>query len=140
MSQVRLSQEGVQVDERFVLQGEQVVLDRETHCMWQRGASAERMVWKDGFAYIDHLNQSCFAGYADWRYPSKDELASLITTEEDRHSGLYVSSLFGNQRCCWTSTEMQHHRSCYVDFYYGGMYIVEGNYANYPVRAVRTHQ
>lgn len=128
------------MDERFVLQGEQTVLDRETRLMWQRGASEERMVWKDGFAYIEQLNRGHFAGYADWRYPSKEELASLIAMEEDRRTGLYLNPLFGKQRCCWSSTEASHHRACYADFYYGDIYIIEGNYANYPVRAVRTHE
>lgn len=128
------------MDERFELRGNQVVFDRQTGLSWQRDASQDRMVWKDGFAYIDGLNQSRFAGYDDWRYPSKDELASLILSEEDRHSGLYVGSLFGKQRNCWTSTSTGHHRAAYVDFYYGDAYIIEENYANHFVRAVRAEQ
>ena len=128
------------MNDRFIVQGELTVKDQETDLMWQRGASTDRMVWKDGFAYIDRLNQTQYGGYGDWRYPTKDELASLISLEEDRRSGLYVSPLFGNQRCCWTSTEMDHHRACYIDFYYGDLYVIEENYANHFVRAVRTQQ
>jgi hypothetical protein len=128
------------VSDRFVVTGELAVVDQETSLMWQRKASADRMVWKDGFAYVDFLNQTLFGGYSDWRYPSKDELATLIFREEDRSSGLFLNPLFGNQRCCWTSTERDHHRACYVDFYYGDVYVIEGNYANHFVRAVRTEQ
>jgi hypothetical protein len=32
----------------------------------------------------------------------------------------------------------KHHRACYADFYYGDVYIVEENYANHFVRAVRS--
>jgi hypothetical protein len=125
------------MEERFELQGNQLVLDRETGLLWQREASEERMVWNDGFAYIDRLNAMQFAGHADWRCPTREELSTIILSEEDRRTGLYVSPLFGNQRNCWSSTEAEHHRVCYADFYYGDIYLMEANYANYFVRAVR---
>jgi len=125
------------MNDRFVLKKDFVVLDRETDLMWQREASEDRMVWKDGFAYVERLNQDRFAGYDDWYYPSKDEMATLILPEEDRQTGLYISSLFGSQRNCWTSTEAEHHRACYVDFYYGDVYVIEENYANHFIRAAR---
>jgi len=128
------------VNNRFAVRGELIVEDQETRLMWQRAASADRMVWKDGFVYVDRLNQNHYGGYGDWRYPTQDELATLISREEDRRSGLYLDPLFENQRCCWTSTERDHHRACYVDFYYGDLYVIEGNYANHFVRAVRTPQ
>ncbi|MEM5788185.1 MAG: hypothetical protein AAGU11_12770, partial [Syntrophobacteraceae bacterium] len=68
----------------------------------------------------------------------KDELASLIEPEEDRKSGLFIDPAFETQRNCWSSTEEDHHQVCYADFYYGDMYLVEENYANYFVRGVRT--
>jgi serine/threonine-protein kinase len=126
------------MSDRFVLEGDTVVLDRETGFMWQRAASGDRMVWKDGFAYVDQLNRGNFAGFGDWRYPTKDEMATLIQPQEERRTGLYVSPLFGGERNCWTSTEGGHHRACYVDFYYGDVYLIEENYANHFVRAVRT--
>lgn len=128
------------MNDRFVIRGELAVVDQETRLMWQRAASTDRIVWKDGFAYVDLLNQTQYGGYSDWRYPTKDELATLISPEEDRSSGLFLHPLFENQRCCWTATERDHHRACYVDFYYGDIYVIEGNYANHFVRAVRTEQ
>jgi serine/threonine-protein kinase len=128
------------MDERYELKGNQVVFDRQTGLVWHRDASGDRMVWKDGFAYIEGLNQSRFGGHDDWRYPSKDELVSLILPEEDRLSGLFVDPVFGKQRNCWTSTSAGHHRAIYVDFYYGDAYIIEENYANHFVRAVRAQQ
>jgi hypothetical protein len=125
------------MSERFVFQGDALVVDNETGFVWQRGGSEDRMVWKDGFAYIEKLNQTGFGGYNDWRYPTKDEIAGLILAEEDRRTGLYVNPVFGPQRNCWTSTEVEGHRACYVDFYYGDVYLVEENYANYFIRAVR---
>lgn len=126
------------MSDRFVLRGNLLVFDRETRLIWQRDASEDRMVWKDGIAYIEQLNQNQFAGFNDWHYPTKDELANLILPEEDRNSGLYISPLFSSQRNCWSSTEADHHRACYADFYYGDIYLIEENYANHFVRAVRT--
>ena len=128
------------MERRFVLQGDSVVLDRQTGLAWQRGASADRMVWKGGFEFIDRINGGKYAGFSDWRYPTKEELETLIIPEEDRNTGLYVDSLFGQQRNCWTSTEADHHRACYVDFYYGDVYLIEENYANHFIRAVRAAQ
>lgn len=128
------------MSDRFIVQGEGTVADQQTRLMWQRGASVDRMVWKEGFAYVDQLNREFYGGYGDWRYPTKEELATLISREEDRRRGLFLSPLFGNQRCCWTGSEMDHHRACYVDFYYGDLYVIEGNYANHFVRAVRSQQ
>lgn len=126
------------MSERFVPQGELVVVDRETGLMWQRGVSSDRMVWHDGFAYIEKLNRENFAGYRDWRFPTKEEMASLLLPEEDRHTGTYTSPLFGSQRCFWTATQAGHHKACYVDFYYGGVYVFDENYANHFMRAVRS--
>lgn len=126
--------------QRFMSHGDEVVLDNQTGLLWQRGGSEDRMVWKDGFRYIDELNRKRFAGYSDWRYPSKDELSSLVLPEEDRRTGLFVDPAFGTQRNCWSSTEAEDHRACYVDFYYGDVYLVQENYANYFIRAVRDGQ
>lgn len=127
------------MEDRFSLKGDLVVVDRETGLIWQRAASEDRMVWKDGFSYIDWLNESKYAGFSDWRYPTKDELQTLIVPEEDRMSGLYIDPMFGNQRNCWSASEAEHHRACYADFYYGDMYIIEENYANHFIRAVRSN-
>ncbi len=115
-----------------------VVLDAKTGLMWQRSASADRLVWKDGFSYIENLNAQKFGGHSDWRYPTRDELATLILSEEDRRSGLYIDPAFEKQRNCWSSTQADKHQACYADFYYGDMYLVEENYANFHVRAVRS--
>ena len=57
------------MSERFVVQGESVIVDRDTGLMWQRVPSQDRMVWKEGFGYVETLNKESFGGYRDWRYP-----------------------------------------------------------------------
>ena len=78
------------MEQRFILEKDNVVLDKQTGLMWQRSASNDRIVWKGGFDYIDKLNTENFAGYNDWRYPTKDELATIIVAEENRTTGLYI--------------------------------------------------
>ncbi|MGA2403118.1 MAG: DUF1566 domain-containing protein, partial [Syntrophobacteraceae bacterium] len=102
------------MEERFILEKDNVVLDVQTGLMWQRGASADRIVWKDGFVYIDKLNTENFAGYNDWRYPTKDELATIIVAEENRTTGLYIDPAFEKQRNCWSSTQCEDHQACYA--------------------------
>jgi serine/threonine-protein kinase len=125
---------------RFVCRGDYTIVDRKTGLEWQRLPSQDPMVWKEGFNFIENLNKNRFGGYSDWRYPSKEELSTLILPEEDRTSGLFINKVFGAQRNFWSSTELDHdhHRAAYADFYYGDMYTLEENYANYYVRAVRT--
>ena len=69
--------------------------------------------------------------------PTKEELATLIRPEENRLTGLYIDPAFDKQRNCWSSTTGNHHQVCYADFYYGDLYLIEENYANHFVRAVR---
>lgn len=123
--------------ERFFVKKDLIVVDRETGLMWQREASTDPVVWKEGVTYIAEINASEFGGFSDWRYPTKDELTTIITQRENRETGLFIDSSFGKQRCCWTSTEGDQHQAVYADFYYGDLYLVQGNYANYYIRAVR---
>lgn len=130
----------VEEEKRFIIvpEANMVVVDSKTGLMWQRGASDNRMVWKDGFSYVEDLNSQKFGGYNDWRYPTKEDLATLILAEENRRTGLFIDAAFGRERNCWSSTQGDHHQACYADFYYGDMYVVEENYANFHVRAVRS--
>ncbi len=122
---------------RFTVLKDIIVVDRHTGLMWQKEASPDRLMWPEGFAYIDRLNAVAWAGYDDWRYPTQEELATLLIPEENQSTGLYIDPAFGSQRCVWSSTEAEHHRAVYADFYYGDLYVVEQKYANHFVRAVR---
>ncbi len=125
---------------RFVRQGDYTVVDGETGLEWQLRPSDDPMVWKDGVAYVETLNKNRFGGHSDWRLPSTNELKSLIAPEEDGTTGLFVDKIFGFQKCFWTGTETDHqrHRAAYADFYYGDMYVMEENYADFYIRAVRS--
>ena len=129
---------------RFVQKGDLVVLDRETGLAWQRGASPDKMEWDYGFDYVKQLNESKFAGYDDWRYPTAEELKSLILDEETIETRLYLDPLFQATDGCWSQDEHGHHHGhhfvIFADFYYGDLYVFQHNYVNYFVRAVRNYE
>lgn len=58
-----------------------VVLDKETKLMWTRDAGVSGgsiRTMDDALKFIDQLNEHKYAGYCDWRLPSKEELLTLI--------------------------------------------------------------
>ena len=121
---------------RFADNGDDTVVDTKTGLTWQRKPAPERMTWPEAQRYIQQLNENRFAGYADWRLPQNEELASLFLPEENSRR-LYLDPVFGPYRCFWSATTRDHHTACYVDFFYKGIYRFPDNYVNHWVRAVR---
>ena len=121
---------------RFINNGDGTVTDGETNLVWQKDPAPERITWPEAQEYIDQLNDEGFAGYNDWRLPAKEELLTLMLSEETSKR-LYLDPIFGSQRCFWSSSTKEHHVACYVDYYYGGVYQFPENYVNHSVRAVR---
>jgi len=82
---------------RFVDNRNGTITDNETLLMWQKSGTREMVSWKKAPEYIDRLNNRKFAGYADWRLPTLEE---LLTLTEPRHSrqGLYISSFFSQKQ------------------------------------------
>ena len=52
--------------------------DAATGLMWQKEGSDESVTWVGTKEYAESLNREHFAGYADWRIPTAEELASLL--------------------------------------------------------------
>jgi hypothetical protein len=124
------------MEARFVENGDGTVTDTETGLMWQRDPAPERMTWPEAQRYIQQLNESRFAGYADWRLPENEALVSLFLPEENSRR-LYLDPVFGPHRCFWSGTTRGRHSACYVDFFYKGIYRFPETYVNHWVRAVR---
>lgn len=62
---------------------DQTALDQGTGLVWTRHANmpGKQLFWKgDGnvYSFIQKMNKENFAGYADWRVPTRDEMAGLI--------------------------------------------------------------
>ncbi len=67
--------------ERFVDNGDETVSDRKTGLMWKKTDSMidlkKWVNYQDSVDYVRELKEKRFAGYDDWRLPTKDEMYSL---------------------------------------------------------------
>ena len=67
--------------QRFVDNGDETVSDRKTGLMWKKtDTMIDLKKWvnyQDSVDYVRELKEKRFAGYDDWRLPTKDEMCSL---------------------------------------------------------------
>ncbi len=67
--------------ERFFDNGDETVSDRKTGLMWKKtDTMSDLKKWvnyQDSVDYVRELKEKRFAGYDDWRLPTKDEMYSL---------------------------------------------------------------
>ncbi len=67
--------------ERFVDNGDETVSDCKTGLMWKKTDSMidlkKWVNYQDSVDYVRELKEKRFAGYNDWRLPTKDEMYSL---------------------------------------------------------------
>lgn len=68
------------------------LLHKEKKLMWAKDANItdETMNWKDTSKFIENLNEQKYAGYSDWRLPSKEELETLLDFAKSRVYSLYT--------------------------------------------------
>ncbi|GAB4293299.1 MAG: hypothetical protein Fur0034_00270 [Desulfuromonadia bacterium] len=62
---------------------EKTVVDQNTSLVWARNANlpGKQLIWRGDdnvYEYVKRLNETNYAGYSDWRVPTKDELGLLI--------------------------------------------------------------
>ncbi len=74
--------------------GDGTVRDAATGRMWQRYGSEYPLSWQEAHEYVAMLNETAFAGHADWRMPTVEEL-STIMEEPPMLGGHCVASVFG---------------------------------------------
>jgi len=68
--------------EPLVDNGDGTITDPNTGLMWKKKDAwldkKRFFMWADHFAYVEEVNKAKFAGYDDWRIPSKAEAATLV--------------------------------------------------------------
>ena len=80
------------------------VTDDATGLMWQKSGSTGNLDRKGAKKYIKELNRQGFAGYSDWRMPTVEELASLLSRKKT--NGVHLAPEFDNKNSrCWTADE-----------------------------------
>jgi len=78
------------------LEGADVIIDRSTGLMWQKGCSGGGDQPPKAAEYVAELNRKRFAGLSDWRVPTMEELATLTEPVANDKTG-FVSEVF--ERC-----------------------------------------
>jgi len=105
-------------DPRYVDNGDGTVSDLSQGLMWKQEDSYQElkqwMNWKMAEDYIAELNKNKFAGHADWRLPSRDELASLYDEKKSipwkyywTVNQVHMDPIFGYTSCCFWSSEVK---------------------------------
>lgn len=110
------------------LGGDAVVIDYATCLMWKQSASPGTMTWYEAPGYAGLLNEQRYAGYADWRLPTIEELASLMEPRKGG-GGAHLDSVFdlgpGKAVDCWSVDRKQYATSADTawpaGFSYGGL-------------------
>lgn len=90
------------------------VTDRTTGLIWQKAGSDHPVTWHEARGYVERLNQTRFAGHANWRLPTISELMSLLT--EVPHAGdLCIEPVFDqDERWLWSSDRRSFVAAWYV--------------------------
>lgn len=134
-------------EERFAF-SDLTVKDKKTGLMWTRDANIVGGVEPlyEAKDYIKRLNKQKYAGYTDWRLPSKEELVTLIDYakgkgyKKDFHQVLNKVGFRNVQEVSyWSSTYARNTAGAWVVSMFGGnvvAYNIETSDFNvWPVRA-----
>ena len=135
-------------EQRFVDNGDGTVTDTWTKLMWIQEDSylmlKKFLVYRHAKKLLDKLNTESFAGYNDWRFPSKREAHSLfdkLKSIKDKYQmDIYIDPVFtvGCGYDTWTS----HTRGTMTAYCYSfnsgrGGHKESGDTLNTSVRFVR---
>ena len=125
------------------LRSAEVVIDHATGLMWQRSGSGKDLPHEETVAYIQRLNQEGHGGFTDWRFPTSEELGSILE-RRGINNGLFIDPVFDDvQVSCWTADRIvQVSRHPFVIFaFYNRKYLIQYSDTNSNkawVRAVRS--
>jgi hypothetical protein len=118
-----------------VVGSDQVIVDRATGLMWQKGGS-DRAMTADG-DYVDRLNRERFAGFTDWRMPTAEEAMSLMEPQA-AGDGPHIAPVFQRGiNFIWTADRRPDGRG-WLLYFYDGTIAAEPLTFNGWLRAVRT--
>ncbi|MZG54495.1 MAG: DUF1566 domain-containing protein [Nitrospinae bacterium] len=137
---------------RFIDNRDGTITDSKTGLMWMKNDSylhsGHWLNWYEAKAFIQQLNESGFANYFDWQYPTTRELKTLFDADKlnsaqvGREMKIHTDPLFGKKGSgsLWSADENGRHNAFGVVFNTGDVF--SGNKksrSRKATRAVRKH-
>jgi hypothetical protein len=123
----------------FIINDDDTATDVCTGLMWKRKAFDSVMNWQTALSYCENLS---FAGYNDWRLPTREELRSIAHYTNKKQA--LDQNIFFNEKASsyWSSTPnvISAYRGWGIDFNDQGTAKIYNKDSAYYVRAVRGGQ
>lgn len=115
--------------------GDGTVADRAHDLLWEQSGSEYPLTWPEAGVYVQGLTRNRFAGRADWRIPTVDELCTLITGVPGLHAACPAPPLDPSRKCLWSADRRSFNAAWFVSIDLGFVFWQDFT-CNYYVRAV----
>jgi len=110
------------IDNAFVNNEDGTVTDLKTGLMWMRSYDIRENALELK-QYMDQLNQKRFAGHADWRIPTLNEIASIVEQKPggklDGGRQSHLDVIFDVKKYCWYLWSADRNPEGYLMVYIG---------------------
>ena len=118
-------------DPRFQDNKDGTVTDLEKKLMWKQiDIYQEKKIWinwDDSQTYLEKFNKEAYAGFSNWRLPTREELKSLYEEDKDvpwkyywTENVIHIDPIFGYSSCCFWSSEVYKEAYAWGFNYIGG--------------------
>jgi len=138
--------------QRFTDNKDGTISDSKTGLMWMKNDSylhsGHWLNWYEAKAYIKNLNETGFANYFDWQYPTIRQLKTLFNADKlnsaqvGREMKIHTDPLFGKKGSgsLWSADENGRHNAFGVVFNTGDAFSANRkSRSRKATRAVRGH-
>lgn len=118
-------------DPRFQDNKDGTITDLEKKLMWKQiDIYQEEKIWinwDDSQVYLEKFNKEAYAGFSNWRLPTREELKSLYEEDKDvpwkyywTENVIHIDPIFGYSSCCFWSSEVYKEIYAWGFNYIGG--------------------
>jgi len=121
---------------KITIINDKIVLQNKFGLMWHQSGSGYPMNFKEAKVWVNNLNNKEYAGYKDWRLPTREEASSLV--EDEKVNNRYINPVFqGKQTRIWTCEEGGNQETTWhVDFSIKRVHLIDSGCYVRPVRSV----